>query len=120
MATGFIKSHPAAVKKWLKMGARSLPTAPGFRRQAEAVTGFTTCDRLPRIASPTLVLAGTADRLIPVENARILASRIPQAELVLFEGAGHGYLWEAGDEANRAVRDFLKRHPLGPARGREA
>jgi pimeloyl-ACP methyl ester carboxylesterase len=62
-------------------------------------------------------LAGTADQLIPAENARILASRIPHAELVVFEGAGHGYLWEAEEEANRVVRDFLRRHAMTPGRG---
>lgn len=118
-SAGFISSHPDAVRQWLRKGAESPPSATGFRRQAEAVASFGTYDRLPRIAAPTLVLAGTADRLIPAENSRILASRIPGAELAFFEGAGHGYLWEAEEEANLAVRDFLKRHPQGPARGRE-
>lgn len=117
-SAGFVSSQPAAVKEWLKMGAQSPPSAVGFRRQAEAIAGFRTYDRLPGIASPTLVLAGTADQLIPVENSRILASRIPQSELVLFDGAGHGYLWEAGDEANLAVRDFLRRHPMASAGSR--
>ncbi len=110
-SAGFMKNHPARVREWLKKGALSPPSAAGFRRQAEAVAGFETYDRLPLISAPTLILAGTADELIPAENSRILASRIPRAELVLFEGAGHGYLWEAEEEANLAVRDFLRRHP---------
>jgi pimeloyl-ACP methyl ester carboxylesterase len=118
-SAGFIAGQPARVREWLKRGALGPPSALGLRRQAEALAGFRTWDRLPLISAPTLILAGTADELIPAENSRILASRIPRAELVLFEGAGHGYLWEAEEEANLAVRSFLKLHPMAPASGRE-
>jgi pimeloyl-ACP methyl ester carboxylesterase len=113
-SAGFIESHRDKVKEWLIKGAESPPSPTGFKRQAEAVAGFETYDRLPQIRVPTLIVAGTADQLIPVENSRLLASRIPGAELVLFEGAGHGYLWEAEEEANRVVFDFLRRHPIPP------
>jgi pimeloyl-ACP methyl ester carboxylesterase len=56
------------------------------------------------------VIAGTADRLVPVENSRILASRIPDAELVILENVGHGFTGEAPEESNKAVLDFLRRH----------
>lgn len=36
------------------------------------------------------------------------------AELALFEGAGHGYLSEGEEEANRVVHGFFKRHPIPP------
>jgi 3-oxoadipate enol-lactonase len=111
-SAGFIESHREKVKEWLTKGSESPPSPLGFKRQAEAVTGFDTYDRLPQIRVPTLILSGTDDQLIPAENSRILASRIPGAKLVLFEGTGHGYLWEAEEEANRAVLDFLKRHPI--------
>ena len=87
------------------------PTPPhGYQRQGEAVMGFNAYDRLPEIKVPTLVIAGTADRLIPVENSRILASRIPNAELVILENMGHGFTGEAPEEANKAVLDFLGQH----------
>jgi 3-oxoadipate enol-lactonase len=113
-STDFIENHRDKVKEWLIKGSESPPSPLGFKRQAEAVTGFETYDRLLQIRVPTLILSGTADQLIPVENSRLLASRIPGAELVLFEGAGHGYLWEAEEEANRVVFDFLRRHPMLP------
>jgi pimeloyl-ACP methyl ester carboxylesterase len=111
-SAAFIERHPEKIREWLIKGAESPPTPLGFKRQAEAATDFDTYDRLAQIAAPTLILAGTRDDLIPAENSRILASRIPNAELVLFEGAGHGYLWEAEEQANRVVRDFLRRHPV--------
>jgi pimeloyl-ACP methyl ester carboxylesterase len=114
----FIERHPEKIHEWLVKGAESPPSPMGFKRQAEALSGFGTYDRLPQIGVPTLILAGTADQLIPSENSRILRSRIPNAKIVLFEGAGHGFLWEAEDEANRVVRDFLRQHrePIGTGR----
>jgi len=113
-SAAFVERHPEKINEWLIKGAESPPSPLGFQRQAEAVAGFDTYDRLQQIRVPTLILAGTADQLIPTENSRILASRIPNAKLVLFEGAGHGYLWEAEDEANRTVRDFLRQHSKPP------
>jgi pimeloyl-ACP methyl ester carboxylesterase len=81
------------------------------------VAGFDTYDRLQQIKVPTLILAGTADQLIPAENSSILAARIANAELVLFEDAGHGYLWEVEESANRTVQNFLHQHPLQTPRG---
>jgi pimeloyl-ACP methyl ester carboxylesterase len=110
----FIERHPDKINDWLIKGAESPPSPMGFKRQAEAAAGFDTYDRLPQIRVPTLILAGTADQLIPSDNSRILASRIPDAKLVLLEGAGHGYLWEAEEEANRTVHDFLRKHSTHP------
>jgi len=112
----FIERCPEKTKEWLKKGAESPPSPLGFKRQAEAASGFDTYDRLPHLRIPALVLAGTEDLLIPVENSVTLASRIPRAELVLFEGAGHGYLWETGEVGNEVVLDFLRRHSIGERR----
>jgi pimeloyl-ACP methyl ester carboxylesterase len=46
--------------------------------------------RLGEINAPALVVAGTADRLLPsVTAARLMASRMPRARLKLLEGTGH-------------------------------
>ena len=82
----------------------------GYQRQGEAIMRFNAYDRLTEIKAPTLVIAGTADRLIPVENSRLLASRIPDAELVILEDVGHGFFTEALEEASKAVLAFLGRH----------
>jgi pimeloyl-ACP methyl ester carboxylesterase len=45
--------------------------------------------RLGEISAPTTIVAGAADRVVPIAAARRLASQIPGAELVMFEHAGH-------------------------------
>jgi pimeloyl-ACP methyl ester carboxylesterase len=46
-------------------------------------------DILPTIGVPTLVLHRTGDLVAPVEGARLMAERIPNARLVEFEGDDH-------------------------------
>jgi pimeloyl-ACP methyl ester carboxylesterase len=48
-------------------------------------------DALPGIQNPVLIMNGEQDVLVPVENARRLAARIPGAQLHTFPGWGHGY-----------------------------
>jgi pimeloyl-ACP methyl ester carboxylesterase len=75
--------------------------------QVAAVMGHSATDRLHRIESPTLVITGDADRLIPPANSDILAKHIPGAKLVKVPGGSHGFNFETPDVFNRAVLDFL-------------
>ncbi|MBI4260091.1 MAG: alpha/beta fold hydrolase [Actinobacteria bacterium] len=106
----FAARHPDRVREDLLAGARRRQKDHARRRQWEAATGYDVYDRLPEVAVPTLVLHGTKDRMTSVENARILAERIPRAELVTLEGAGHVYHSEQPDRADAAVLDFVRRH----------
>jgi pimeloyl-ACP methyl ester carboxylesterase len=71
---------------------------------------FDSFDRLPSMRVPTLILHGTQDQAIGVGNAKLLAERIPGAELVLLDGAGHLYHSEQAEAADAAVLDFIRRH----------
>jgi pimeloyl-ACP methyl ester carboxylesterase len=106
----FIDNNPDIVEQFIAKSVEYVTPLHGFIRQAEAVMAHDTYDRLPQIKAPALVIFGTADRLIPVENSRLLASRIPNAELVILENVGHGLFIEAAEEANKAILDFLGRH----------
>ncbi|MEX2245488.1 MAG: alpha/beta fold hydrolase [Dehalococcoidia bacterium] len=92
------------------------PTLPhSMLAQGEAILAHDTHDRLPEIAAPTLVMAGDADPLIDPENSRILAKRIPGAQLRLFPGLRHGFSVERPDEVNAVVLEFLGKHAAVPA-----
>jgi pimeloyl-ACP methyl ester carboxylesterase len=109
----FISENPALRQQ---MAARMMefPTpVHGYMGQAAAVKGHDIYVCLPEIKVPTLVIAGEADRLMPVENSRLLAARIPNAELAILKNAGHGFITEAAEEANRVIKEFLKRHGSG-------
>lgn len=109
-APSFPDAYPDHVAEDLRIGSQQPRHPQGGRRQWEAMQSFDTYDRLPSIEVPTLVLHGTEDRLIDPENASVLASRIPGAELVLLRGAGHLYHSERAEEADDVILDFVRRH----------
>jgi len=62
---------------------------------------------LAKISSPTLVITGSEDELIPPENAKVLAQRIPVAQIISIDGGGHQFLIEQPEAFNEAVIGFL-------------
>lgn len=74
---------------------------------SQLLNGWSVMDRLGEIQLPTLVLAGRQDFLFPPEHQAILADRIPGAQLVLIERAGHNPQMERPAEAIEAIRRFL-------------
>lgn len=106
----FIDNNPGLVREQIANMMKHPAPPQTMMRHTQAVMGHNTYERLPEIKAPTLVIAGDADRYIPIENSRILASRIPGAELVILRNMGHMFMFEAEDESNRIMLDFLKRH----------
>lgn len=70
-------------------------------------------DRLEDIPQPVLILAGRHDRTCAVEASELMASAIPEAELVVFEDSAHMTFVEENEAYLEAVRDFLNRHQTG-------
>jgi len=67
---------------------------------------------LPKIAHiPTLLIWGSLDRAVLPESGPILREYLPNAELLVFEGAGHLPYEEIPERFNREVLDFLRRSP---------
>src|SRR4051794_36338099 len=60
-----------------------------YQAQLMAAALHNTTSRLGRIDAPALVVHGEDDRVVPVENARLIASRLPHGRLHLLPGAGH-------------------------------
>ena len=62
---------------------------------------------LPSIRSSTLLIWGTEDTAVPVAHAQRMERDIPDAGLVLFEGAGHFVYLDEPQRFCRVVRHFL-------------
>lgn len=66
---------------------------------------------LEQIAVPTLVVHGTADRLVPFEqHGKVLAERIPGAELLKVEGGEHVAIFTERERVRARVMGFLRDH----------
>ncbi|MFI0451289.1 alpha/beta fold hydrolase [Actinomadura sp. 6N118] len=58
---------------------------------------------------PTLLLHGTADRILPIDvTARAFRKIHPSATYVEIDGAPHGLLWTHAEDVNEALLAFLK------------
>jgi 3-oxoadipate enol-lactonase len=106
----YIAGHSGMEKIFAPQTPIKYPVTPlGYKKLAGVTAAHDTYDRLPQIKAPTLVIHGDADRILNVENARILAARIPVAELVIFQGAGHALI-EVNKECNKTILAFLSKH----------
>lgn len=65
---------------------------------------------LPAIATPTLVLFGTLDRVIPSQMGRHYKAAMPNCNLVLVYDAGHAIGTDRPEAFCEVVGDFLERH----------
>lgn len=64
---------------------------------------------LPDIKTPTLFIHGAKDSAVDVSVAKRAANAMPNAELVVIEGAGHLAHEEAPEEVARHITDFVAR-----------
>lgn len=82
--------------------------AKAYWGQLDAMRGHSgTFARLPEISVPTLVISGTADRLVQPANSEILANAIPGARLEWLEGAGHVFWTDRTERTVEVVNTFL-------------
>lgn len=102
-----VRDHPELVSRLVEI-QRSRP-ADTAALSAQAAAGARYAGRLRqrRIRARTLVLQGGADTVVDPRNARLLADRIPGAELVIFPELGHLLFWEDPDGFADATASFL-------------
>lgn len=71
-------------------------------------------NEMPLIQAPTLVITGTADRLIKPASSEILAGLIRDAKLVRINGGSHLLFLEMRKRFNQLVLDFLREMTAAP------
>jgi len=81
-----------------------------FRAQLKAIHawGRQAPDDLSRIKQPVLVANGDHDKMVPSSNSIDVARRLPNAELLLYEDAGHGGIFQYHDQFVPKALAFLE------------
>ena len=102
-----LREASEVAQRYQEVSQRFPPTTEILIYQMQAVQGHNTWDELHHIQTPTLVLTGDEDILVPPENSSILAERIPNALIQVIEGGAHQFLVEQADAFNEAVLHFL-------------
>ena len=72
------------------------PTPRAFVRQLKAIKawGQQAPQNLARLHMPVLIVNGDNDIMVPSSLSRDMARRIPDAQLVIYEDAGHGSIFQ--------------------------
>ena len=102
----FLDANEDYVKNFKERYLRAPISEANTLRQFIACAKADTYDRLPEIKNQTLIATGTDDPLIPPQNSRILADRIPGAKLIEYKGCSHGFISQAHDAFIKDLLDF--------------
>ena len=94
-----------AYAEFLAIGLRRPVALPVIVAQTQAILAHDTSERLAQLEMPTLVIHGTDDEILPVQNGRLVAAHIPGARLDIFEGCGHLFFWEQPERSAELVRE---------------
>ena len=102
-----LDTRPDIIQRYTEVSLRFPASQKTLGRQWAAITQHDACNRLAKISSPTLVITGSEDELIPPQNAKVMAQRIPVAQMISIDGGGHLFLIEQPEAFNEAVIGFL-------------
>jgi pimeloyl-ACP methyl ester carboxylesterase len=87
--------------------ATSVPAAKRtIELQAQAIFGHDTSGRLGEISTPTLIIYGTEDGVLPYPNGELIASLMPEARLETFKDVGHMFWWEQPARSSKLIREY--------------
>lgn len=95
------------IKDWgRKLLARASPAAAIALRIVGSETDVT--GDIARVLQPTLVLHGALDKIVPLDRAKELVRALPNADLVILDGAGHVPTLTQPVNIANAIRSFLR------------
>src|SRR5215213_9538346 len=105
----WLEEHPEILNSVIQLAPVRSATPEIIQQQGFASgTWKGSCDRLANITQPTLLIVGDQDLLIPAANSIMMAQRIPNSQLVIIEGTGHGAMLQVPNEFTAYIQSFLQ------------
>ena len=110
-APDWSEKNPEMIEEWVKWRiANPIDPAP-YQAQLAIGLGLLTEAaafevKLPRLNVPTLILFGAHDKVVPPDNASLLAEKISGSKVVILPNAGHFFPIEVAEAASRTITDF--------------
>ena len=104
----FLRDHEDLALELELKGLR-YTTDDTLRWHGRAASTFEAYDRLPAVSVRSLIIHGTADPIMPVENGQLLAGRLENSEFVALEGVGHLPAVERPLEAADLILQFARK-----------
>ncbi len=107
LSPSYRAANPAGAKFWLDLEHKAITSRPFRQPAANEISEAT----LAALKVPTLLITGDADLYSAPALIRMVAAQISSSEVAVMREAGHSSYWEQPDAFNRAVLDFIGRHP---------
>ena len=104
---GFRKSQRTVIEGLFDVVNQNPTPLHAVQGHLQAIDRFDASEDLPTIQAPTLVITGEGDPLIPAENSRRIAGRIPGAKLNLLKDASHFFWIEKPQETADVLIAFF-------------
>lgn len=101
---GRMRREPELVQGW---HMRPPANKKAWLYRLAGTAGWSSLPFLHRLARPTLVIHGDDDPIVPLLNARLIASRVPGARLEVVKGGGHLMLLDSADDVMPRITGFL-------------
>ena len=105
---GKARSEPETFRQQAAARHTRPPSILGYASQIFAIATTSTIPSARRIKSPTLILAGSDDPLVPSINSRMLHRLIPESTLCIVPDAGHMFLFDSATEVAPIIERFLR------------
>jgi pimeloyl-ACP methyl ester carboxylesterase len=104
--------HRDKVEAFYKLAWATHSKLPEFIHLCMARHNFEGTHRLGDVKAPVLVLIGEADTIGSnhIAQSKVLLERIPSAEMKVLKNQSHGFFWQAPDETNQVILNWVKRH----------
>jgi 3-oxoadipate enol-lactonase len=103
-------ANEEAYARFLGIGLRRAVSVGVIMAQMRAIAAHDTSTRLPQLQLPTLVIHGTLDELLPVQNGHMIGGLIPDSHLEIFDEVGHLFFWEQPKRSAELVRAHAAVH----------
>jgi len=113
-ATATCRHHAPSIGEDIAQRLRGPLDPDAYRVQHAVARDHDAGARVAGIMAPTLVVHGQHDRVLPVENGRLLARAIPGAKLITLPGGAHAFPTDV-PEVNRQIVKFLRANSRPPA-----
>ena len=101
----FRKANPEEMRRWESVVQAM--SGPALVQSLRAVAGRRSMlDRLGEVPAPTLIVTGTADKVLRPRWSAAMHHRLPHSQLVAYAGVGHAVPTERPREVAALLRDL--------------
>jgi pimeloyl-ACP methyl ester carboxylesterase len=105
----YIQTHDSTIKRFVEESLTNSEHV-ALKTMIDIVDHYNIEDKIEEIEAPTLILTGNEDPFVSPENSKLMRRKIKNSELKIFAPRiGHMIQFEALEEYNKTVEDFLKK-----------